>query len=227
MTIFDDVPSGHLRLCSLLRVRVSTTIVLAVTLMLILFAGCAERVTLVDKFDGNSTLNWVLESDELGQTVIDSGQLKFTIPAAGVARYSTAEGVIGGNFVAEVETIQLAGSTNAGYGMLFRMNGSDQFYRFNITGNGYYMVEKRVAGGEWVRLTNDWQETTLLLTGLNNRNFIAVEARGSNLGFSINGFEVFSTTDSDFSSGGIALNAGTFDQGGLVVAFDNFSLETR
>ncbi len=192
-----------------------------------LLLGCAERITVEDKFDGGSSINWLLESDELGQTLIDGGQMLFVIPEPGIARYATAEGVVGGNFVAEVETIQLDGSTNSGYGLLFRMQDPGQFYRFNITGNGYYLVEKRTADGGWERLTNDWQETTLLLTGHNNRNLIKVEARGTNLGFSINGFEVFSINDPAFSSGAIALNAGTFDQGGLIVAFDNFVLETR
>ncbi|MFK7805290.1 MAG: hypothetical protein AB8G95_26900, partial [Anaerolineae bacterium] len=63
--------------------------------------------------------------------------------------------------------------------------------------------------------------------GFDNRNLLKVEAQGSDLGFFINGFEVFSVNDSTYSSGGFGLDAGTFDQGGLVVAFDNFSVETR
>ncbi len=207
------------------RFRAVLAVVLLATSLLLL--GCGERVTYVDKFDGNSTITWILEADELGRAQLEGGQLQFNIPGAGVARYARADGVTVGNFVAEVEVTQQAGSTNAGYGMLFRLQDTESFYRFNVTGNGYYMVEKRTAGGDWLRLTNDWQQTSLLLTGLNNRNLLKVEARGANLGFSINGFEVFSIDDNTYASGGIALNAGTFDQGGLVVAFDNFTLETR
>ncbi len=210
-----------------LRFRSQAVRVFVVLATSVLLFGCGERVTYIDKFDGNSTISWILEADELGSTQYEGGQLQFNIPAAGVARYARAEGLVADNFVAEVEVTQLAGSTNAGYGLLFRLQDTESFYRFNITGNGYYMVEKRSAGGNWVRLTNDWQQTSLLLTGLNNRNLLRVEARGTSLGFSINGFEVFSINDGDYVSGGIALNAGTFDQGGLVVAFDNFSLETR
>jgi hypothetical protein len=190
-------------------------------------AGCTERVTLVDKFDGRSSLTWLLESDENGQTSIQDEQLTFSIPASGVARYAAVENMIIGDFVAEVEVMQISGSINSGYGMVFRIQDSNQFYRFDITGNGRFMVEKRTAAGGWERLTDEWQETSLLLTGYQNRNLLKIEANGGNLGFSINGFEVFSIDDSTFSSGGFGLNAGTFDQGGLVVAFDNFSLETR
>lgn len=126
----------------------------------LLFTSCAERVTIVDKFDGNSTLTWVLESDELGQTVIQDGNLVFSIPAAEVARYVAADGLIVGNFVAEVEVMQIDGSTNSGYGMLFRIQetgieAAKQFYRFNITGNGRFMVERRTAERGWERLTNE------------------------------------------------------------------------
>ncbi|MFK7801603.1 MAG: hypothetical protein AB8G95_08235 [Anaerolineae bacterium] len=202
---------------------------LLVTLLLI--TGCTERVVVEDKFDGRSPLVWKLESDEQGQTAIQDGQLTFSIPAAGVARYVAAEGLIVGDFVAQVEVMQLAGSKNSGYGMVFRMQDvlstTPQFYRFDITGNGRFMVEKRTAENGWERLTDGWQDTTLLLTGFDNRNLLKVEAQGSDLGFFINGFEVFSVNDSTYSSGGFGLDAGTFDQGGLVVAFDNFSLETR
>ena len=193
----------------------------------LLLLGCGERIIIVDKFDGNSSIQWLLESDELGQTGIQNGELVFSIPAAGVARYATAQGIIAGNFIAEVEVIQRGGSTNSGYGMLIRVQDNQQFYRFDVTGNGYYMVEKRSAGGGVERLSQDWQQTSLLLTGTDVRNLLKVEARGSTLTFFINGFEVFEISDPAFSSGGIALDAGTFDQGGLIVAFDNFSLETR
>lgn len=215
MTIFD------------LRFRFHVVCVFLLLAVSLLLLGCRERITYVDKFDGNSTISWILEADEMGSTQYEGGQLQFSIPAAGVARYARAEGLDASNFVTEVEVTQLAGSTNAGYGLLFRLQDTESFYRFNITGNGYYMVEKRSAGGNWVRLTNDWQQTSLLLTGLNNRNLLKVEARDTSLSFAINGFEVFSINDGEYASGGIALNAGTFDQGGLVVAFDNFSLETR
>lgn len=197
----------------------------------LLETSCAERVIVEDKFDGASPLVWKLESDEQGQTAIQDGQLTFSIPAAGVARYVAAEGLVAENFVAQVEVMQLSGSTNSGYGMVVRVQDvaeiAPQFYRFDITGNGRFMVERRMAANGWERLTNGWQDTTLLLTGHNNRNLLKVEAEGSDLGFFINGFEVFSVADSTYSSGGFGLDAGTFDQGGLVVAFDNFSLETR
>ena len=201
--------------------------IMGLLVLTLLTIGCAERVTLEDKFDGSSTINWVLESDEQGQTAIQDGQLIFTLPASGVARYVAADGLIVGNFVAEVEVLQLDGSTNSSYGIIFRQQDANQFYRFDVTGNGRFVVERRTAGGGWQRLTDGWQDTTLLLTGYNTRNLLKVEAQGSQLGFSINGFEVFSVNDPTFSSGGIALDAGTFDQGGLVVAFDNFSVETR
>lgn len=221
-SLFGRQTSGHWSL--------PTCHFLLVTFLLV--TGCAERVTVVDKFDGNSTLTWVLESDEQGQTTIQDGKLAFSIPASGVARYVAADGLIAADFVAEVEVMQISGSMNSGYGMLFRIQETGlqpaaQFYRFNVTGNGLFMVERRTATAGWERLTDEWQETTLLLTGYNNRNLLKVEAQGSDLGFFINGFEVFSIADSTFSSGGFGLDAGTFDQGGLVVEFDNFSIETR
>lgn len=221
--ILDDVPLGYLRLTH----RPTSLLITGLLITVLFITGCTERVTLVDKFDGSSTINWILESDEQGQTAIQDGRMIFTIPASGVARYVAAEGLIVGNFVAEVEVLQLEGSTNSSYGMIFRQQDASQFYRFDVTGNGRFMVERRTAGGSWERLTDGWQDTTLLLTGYNTRNLLKIEAQGSQLGFSINGFEVFSVSDSTFSSGGIALDAGTFDQGGLVVAFDNFSVETR
>ena len=125
----------------------------------------------------------------------------------------------------EVEATQVSGSLNSSYGLLFRLNPEIGFYRFEVTSDGSYLIEKRMGSdGSWERLSAGWVSSPTILIGLGQVNRLKVMANGSRLTFFINGIEVAEVEDGDFAVGKLALSAGTFNQAGLEVAFDNLTI---
>ncbi len=104
------------------------------------------------------------------------------------------------------------------------MQDDQQFYRFDITGNGLYVIERRNSDGTWTRLVPDWTPTTALNQGLNVVNRLKVIAAGPDLTFYANDVLLTQLSDPTFNSGGIALDAATFGGGNLQVSFDNLAV---
>lgn len=173
-----------------------------------------------DDFSPRELSQWYVERDGIGQSAISDEMLQLVINEPDTVQYSTLVAPQFEDFVLEVEVTQLAGGLNSSYGVLFRHNNIDGFYRFAITGNGLYLVEKRV-NGQWQRLTPEWTESVFIAEGLNSTNTLRVTAVGDALSFEVNGRPLVSFKDGSYGEGQIALSAGTFATGGLVVAFDN------
>ena len=173
-----------------------------------------------DNFAPGQTGAWLLEQDEVGKTAVLNEQLIIEINAPNTVQYSALANELFNNFTLTVDVSQLQGSLDSSYGVLFRMVSPEQFYRFAMTGEGTFVVERR-DNGRWLRLSDDWPVAPAINQGLNVANEIKITAVNDTLTFFVNGIEVQQVTDSTYSLGGIALDAGTFGHTGLQVAFDN------
>lgn len=177
-----------------------------------------------DAFVPGQSGNWLFEQDESGSTAIVNEQLVVTITTPNTMQYSALENAVFGDFLLEVDVWQRSGPPESSFGVLFRMQDGQQFYRFDVTGSGLFMVERRNADGTWTRLIPEWSPTTALNQGLNVANRLKVIAAGPTLTFYVNDVLLTQVNDSTFNSGGIALDAGTFGGGNLQVSFDNLSI---
>lgn len=177
-----------------------------------------------DAFIPGQTGKWLLENDELGSTEINSEQLVVTVKPPNTMQYAALEEPAFSDFVLEVDARQRAGKPEASYGVLFRMVDGSQFYRFEITGNGSYIIERRDANGSWTRLIPEWKTSPAINQGLNVANRLKVIANGPELTFYVNDILLEQITDSAYSSGRIALDAGTFGGGDLQVSFDDLAV---
>ena len=181
----------------------------------------ADEIIYADDFSPATVGKWQLEGDDRGQSLLVEEQLVIEVNDANTVQYVTLAEQSFTNFALEVDATLLAGSTESTCGVLFRVAGPDQFYRFDITGNGLFMVERYDEGGGWTRLTDDWQESALLHQGVNATNRLGVLAVGGTFNFYANGELLLQLADARYSGGTIALDAGTYGQPGLRVAFDN------
>lgn len=179
-----------------------------------------ENTLFYDGFVPGQTGAWLLEQDEVGKTAVLNEQLIIEIDAPNMVQYSALANEVFDNFVLTVDVSQLEGGLDSTYGVLFRMVSPEQFYRFAMTSEGTYVVERR-ENGRWLRLSEDWPSAPAINQGLNVANEIKITAVGATLTFFVNGVEVQQVTDNTYSLGGIALDAGTFGHTGLQVAFDN------
>ncbi len=197
----------------------------------LVLAGCTGRgaapgsipeasVLFADQFIPGETGRWRIEGDQTAAAALRDERLTIAVDAAQTVHYATLDGEIFTDFVLDVETTLLAGNPENSFGVLFRLVDGDQFYRFALTGNGLYMVERR-DGDNMVSLTQGWLDSTDLVQGVGAVNRLRIRAEGDQFTFSINEALTTELADGTYARGNIALEAGTFARPGIEVAFDN------
>lgn len=196
-------------------------------ILLFSFTACVDtsdssvNVLFRDEFVAGQTGAWVLEGDAVGRTSILNEQLLIEIGEPNTLQFATLEDPIFTDFDLSVEARLLEGDRRSSYGLLFRMQDTEQFYRFEITADGLFIIERRNADGSWTRLVDDWTPSAAINQGLAVTNQLRVITIGPTFSFYVNGNLLHTVQDNQFRSGAIGLDAGTFGQGGLRVAFDN------
>jgi len=130
--------------------------------------------------------------------------------------------------VYELETMQIDGPLNNGYGMLFRVDeATDSFYVFEVSGDGYVWIGycQELCETEAVALVGgDWFRSPAVKTGMMATNQLRVVANGPQMTFFVNGTAVGRTADSRLSEGDIAVMVEALGESGVHVLFDNFSV---
>ncbi|MBI1877379.1 MAG: FHA domain-containing protein, partial [Chloroflexi bacterium] len=127
------------------------------------------------------------------------------------------------DFEVEVEAKLEDGADTNGYGLLFHFQDRENFYRFDISGDGYYLFSKFVKG-EWITLA-DWTASPFINKG-KAANILKVSAFGPNLTIWANGQQLASVTDDSLPHGNFGFFAGTFGDPHVWVSFDNLKLWT-
>ena len=207
---------------------------LLLSAVLLLCSGCSllddgeilsGTILFEDQFVIGETGNWLTETDGEGQTLVINEALVIQLNEPNIVQYTTLQEPSFGDFILEFEATLLAGSKNSTYGILLRMVDNEQFYRFSMTGNGVFVIEKHMVGGTLERLTDNWEEASPILQGTNQTNQVRIEAIGPQIDFYVNSQLVRTIIDPDYSNGRIAFSSGTFNTDGTQVAFDNVSVK--
>lgn len=174
-----------------------------------------------DEFVLGSTGDWDLEGDDSGRTMIVPEQLVIEVNTPNTLQYATLREPTFSDFVLEVDARLVTGNPESSYGVLFRIQSPEEFYRFVVTANGLYMLERRNADGSWERFLPDWRDSAAIRQGPNATNRLKVVADGPRLEVYANDTLLHEVRDDRYATGNIALDAGTFGATGLQVAFDN------
>ena len=133
----------------------------------------------------------------------------------------------------QVEATQVEGNLDAGYGMVFRLNsndGSDSFYLFEISSDGYAWIGRCDNGcntdADQVALVNEWWfETPLIKQGLGETNVLRVNAESGNMIFFHQRHSGGRVTDDALRRGRHWSVGGDAGFPNVKVAFDNFSVQ--
>jgi hypothetical protein len=125
------------------------------------------------------------------------------------------------DFVLEIDAQQTSGNPDSSYGVLFRMQDDSQFYRFEITADGHFMLERRNGDGTWTRMLPDWTQSAAINQGINVVNRLKIIASGSQISIYANDVLLQQVSDPTYTTGTIGLDAGSFGDANLQVAFDN------
>jgi len=124
------------------------------------------------------------------------------------------------DFLAEVDIELVDGPEDGEGGLVFRSVDDTNYYIFTVTNDGSYIVQKQ-EDGEWETLV-ERAESDAIAQGDVNR--VGVLAEGPQITLLINDVVVAQVADDTFISGKVGIVAGTFDEGGVAIAFDNFDL---
>ena len=181
------------------------------------------NILFADAFTPGQTGPWLTEADASGSTAVEGEQLVVAIQAPEMIQYAGLREPLFDDFMLEVDATLLDGPTDSSYGILFRVQESGGFYRFNVTGDGFYILDRRNPDGTWTWLTTmGWAESAAIQRGVNATNRLKVIVGGPNMILFVNGEPLGQFMDAmGYTRGQVALNAGTFNHPGVRVAFDN------
>lgn len=196
--------------------------------------------------------DWQLYAGEMAAQIVDTGvdpALEIVVDAPQQGAFTLLDRYFG-DFDAIVETTQVGGPDDNGFGMVFRHQNNDNYYAFLISGDGYYQVIRRLNGVDEV--LSDWASSPAIAQG-QATNTIRIIGQGDTFTFLINDIAVplcltiwnpavpgecqvgagdqqgqwsaqavtWSLVDASFASGRIGFAARSFDQQGVRVNFDN------
>ena len=121
-----------------------------------------------------------------------------------------------------VDVKKLAGPDDNDFALICRYVDVNNFYAFLASSDGYYGITKVVDSNQELIGQDQLQPTDSIKQGIDVVNTLRADCLGSTLTFTINGTQVGQVQDTTFTNGDVGLMAGTFDQPGTDMLFDNF-----
>lgn len=193
--------------------------------VLLFLIGCQRKILVSDDFTQFDPQKWWVEEDSFGRTFVANGQLFVEINQPNTIQYATLRNLERADFSVQVDATLVSGGRSS-QAILFRKQPTGAFYRFAISDNGTWSVDRLDAANTWVNLTptGRWEKADVINRGLGQTNRLRVSAQGTIVVFEINDTVVLRNEqfDTAFLTGKISLSAGSFSQPGTRVAFDNF-----
>ncbi len=179
----------------------------------------AGRLLFQDDFS-DAKSGWDSLINEDGITDYDNGQYRILVNTTNTDVWANP-GLNFTNTIIEVDATKAGGDDNNDLGVICRYKDSNNFYFFVISSDGYYGIGKFKDGQQVLVGMESMPPTDAVRQG-NATNHIQAECNGSTLRLVVNGQQLAETTDSDFTSGDAGLLAGSFENPGTDILFDNF-----
>jgi hypothetical protein len=195
----------------------------------------------VTTFD-DSSADWIQYQGRLSAQVMEAA-LRLDVGLEDSLPFSTAAPYFE-DFDLLLRARPIAGPLDNAYGVVFRMQDTDNYYMFLISSDGYYQVQRNVNGQQ--KKMSDWIPSSLIKPGMNVDNWLRVVALDDSFRFYINGAPVdlcIPTSisgestyagdrcvdgemqprliDAAITYGQVGVVAQSFDERGVVVDFDD------
>jgi len=170
----------------------------------------------------NPVLKWRLMESPNGSIAITDQALRITIQVPGYDLWSSS-GYRFSDGSLEVDAVRVAGPDNNHYGLACRIQETGDHYMFLISSDGYYTLAKFVDGTASLLGQESMAYTTFITQG-SAANHLRFDCQDASLKGWVNGHLIAITSDEDLRTGEAGVIAGAFDQAGVEISFDNFSV---
>jgi hypothetical protein len=120
----------------------------------------------------------------------------------------------------EVDGVMIGGPEDNDFGIICRYADVSNYYFGIISSDGYYAIGN-VLNGDQNIFADNLEFSDAIKQGYES-NRIRFDCVGSTLTLFVNGTQLATATDSTLTSGDVGLMAGTFDNSGTQISFDNF-----
>lgn len=177
-----------------------------------------QQILFYDDFTDRAN-GWTVNRGETGESLYYEGRYRITVDAANYDLWSNP-GKSYRDVKIEVDTSKQAGPESNRFGLQCRYSDVDNYYFAVISSDGYYGIGKLVDGVQTFLPDNGMHVTEKIYAG-SAVNHIRFDCVGSRLSLYINGDYVAAVDDNDLAEGDIGLLAGTFEEVGTQVSFDN------
>lgn len=123
----------------------------------------------------------------------------------------------------EVEATKVGGDDNNDFGVICRYQDLNNFYFLIISSDGYYGVGKVVDGDQQL-IGDESMPPSEIIKQADATNIIRADCVGNKLSIYVNGVKLAEYEDTDFTSGDVGLLAGSFENPGTDIHFENFKV---
>ena len=156
-----------------------------------------------DKFTSNSA-GWRVFNGREGSARVGDGQLTLTVVGPSQDVWTTMRGSYD-DFRLDIDGGLMSGADDTSYGVIFRYQDDDNYYQFDIDGQGSYTLGK-IVDGDWEPII-DLTSTDAIQAG-QALNHFEVRAVGDRISIAINGRPLSQVQDATFARGAIGVTAG-------------------
>lgn len=125
--------------------------------------------------------------------------------------------------IIEVKAARQSGPLDNSYGVICRYQDEQNFYAALISSDGYAGIFE-VNDGRYKLMGHDEMIPVPAILGGTAANLIHFECIGTSLALAVNNEPVDAQEDKSFESGDIGLIAGTFEEAGVHIVFDDFKV---
>lgn len=122
--------------------------------------------------------------------------------------------------IVEVKAARQSGPVNNSFGVICRYQDEENFYAALITSDGYAGIFE-VNDGKYSLMGHDEMIPVPAILGGTAANLLYFECIGNSFSLAVNDTPVDTQTDKSFKKGDIGLIAGTFEDAGVHIAFDD------
>ncbi len=172
-----------------------------------------------DDFSDSSS-GWNTLQSEAGAIEYTAEGLRFQVNQMRYDLWSVPSLHLGDVHV-EVDAIKSGGPDDNDFGIICRYSDENHFYALLVSSDGYYGISK-MENGEHNLLGMDGMRLSDAVNKGTAANHLRADCVGDTLTLYANGVKLYEVKDASYSSGDVGLIAGSFDQPGVEIVFDNF-----